>query len=231
MHGAIDWFIPPLPNTLPEGEGVKRAAVMTRKDNRQNRRLMQIIRLASLLAALLLATGTLPAAPWKNGEKPPGPHIDNDRLFMLLRLHTPQQISAFYEARGFPPEALERIRQTCFITVHVDNKGNDVLWLETASWRITQSGKPARRLDQDYWNRIWDEIDLPQANRSTFGWTQLPDVRDLQPTEPVGGNIVLPRNGSPYSITANFHTGVDKREGMISVDFENLHCAEDPPAP
>ncbi len=34
--------------------------------------------------------------------------------------------------------------------------------------------------------------DLPQANRSTFGWTQLPAVRDLQPDEPVGGNLVFP---------------------------------------
>lgn len=193
---------------------------------------MQINRLAPLFfAAALLAAGTLPAAPWKDGEVPPGPHVDNEQLFMQLRLHTPDQISAFYEARGFPPEALERIRATCFITVHVDNKGDRVLWLETANWRITQAGVPVSRLGRDHWNRVWDEIDLPQANRSTFGWTQLPDVRDLQPTEQVSGNIILPRNGRPYNIRANFHTGAGKRKGMISVDFENLHCAEDPPAP
>ena len=56
-----------------------------------------------------------------------------------------------------------------------------------------------------------------------------PAVKDA--TEPVGGNIVLPRNGRPYSITANFHTGADKRRGMISIEFENLHCAEDAPSP
>jgi hypothetical protein len=193
---------------------------------------MQITRPTLLLfATLLLAAGALPAAPWKDGEAPPGPYVDNDRLFMLLRLQTPEQISAFYEARGFPPEALERIRATCFFTVHVDNKGSEVLWLETANWRITQDGVPVSRLGRDHWNRVWDEIDLPQAKRSTFGWTQLPDVRDLQPTEPIGGNIVLPRNGRPYNIRANFHTGANRRQGMISVDFENLHCAEDPPAP
>ena len=192
---------------------------------------MQISVFASLLAALLLATGTAQAAPWKDGETPPGPYIDNDRLFMLLRLHSPEQISAFYEARGFPPGALERIRETCFITVHIDNKGDDVLWLETANWRITRDGQPVERLGQAYWDGVWDEIDLPQAKRATFSWTQLPDVRDLQPTEPVGGNIVLPRTGEPYSIRANFHTGPGKRRGMISVDFENLHCAEDPVTP
>ena len=76
---------------------------------------MQISVFASLLAALLLATGTAQAAPWKDGETPPGPYVDTERLFILLRLHSPEQISAFYEARGFPPGALERIRETCFI--------------------------------------------------------------------------------------------------------------------
>ena len=190
---------------------------------------MQITRLTSLFAALLLAAGLLQAAPWKDGEKPPGPYVENDRLFMLLRLHTPEQISAFYEARGFPPGSLERIRQTCFITAHIDNKSNDVLWLETANWRITQAGEPVGRLGRDHWNRVWDEIGLPQANRSTFGWTQLPDVRDLQPTEPVGGNIVLPRNGRPYSITANFHTGADKQGPLKTIVFKDIKCIRDTP--
>ena len=119
---------------------------------------MQITRLTSLFAALLLAAGLLQAAPWKDGEKPPGPYVENDRLFMLLRLHTPEQISAFYEARGFPPGALERIRQTCFITVHIDNKSDRVLWLETANWRLTSQGEtlgirgstPCRRSEGAY---------------------------------------------------------------------------------
>jgi hypothetical protein len=192
---------------------------------------MQITRFTTFLTILLLAAGTLSAAPWKDGETPPGPYIDNASLFMLLRLHTPEQISAFYEARGFPPAALERIRETCFITVHIDNKSSDVLWLETVNWRITQAGEPVKRLGREYWDSIWDDIGLPRAKRSTFGWTQLPDVRDLQPTEPVGGNIVLPRNGRPYRIVANFHTGSEKRKGILTATFDNLHCAEDPPAP
>jgi hypothetical protein len=179
-----------------------------------------------LLAAFISAH----ALPWAKGETPPGPYVDNDRLFMLLRLHTPEQMAAFYEARGFTPAAIERIRQTCFITVHIDNKSNTVLWLETANWRITADGKPVARLGRAYWNTVWDEIGLSQASRSTFGWTQLPETRDLQPQEPVGGNIVLPRDGRPYTIEADFFTGKDKRQGMVRVTFENLQCAEDPPA-
>jgi hypothetical protein len=183
------------------------------------------------VTATLLVTGMAAAQlPWADGETPPGPYVDNDRLFMLLRLHTPEQMAAFYEARGFTPAAIERIRQTCFITVHIDNKSDTVLWLETANWRISADGKPVELLGRDYWNTVWDEIGLPQASRSTFGWTRLPETRDLQPTEPVGGNIVLPRDGRTFSIEAGFLTGTDKRQGMVQVKFENLQCAEDPPA-
>ncbi|MEN8107314.1 MAG: hypothetical protein ABFS22_04835 [Pseudomonadota bacterium] len=191
---------------------------------------MQIQWLLPWIAALLLTNSSPSAAlPWADGETPPGPYVDNEQLFMLLRLHTPDQIGAFYEARGFPPAAIERIRQTCFITVHIDNKSNRILWLETSNWHITQNGKPVQRLGFAYWDSVWDEIGLPQANRSTFGWTQLPDVRDLQPAEPVGGNFVLPRNKQPYTIAANFHTGKDKRLGLAQVKFDQLYCAEDPP--
>ena len=192
---------------------------------------MQTRRIQSLLAIILMITGHgALALPWADGETAPGPYVDNDRLFMLLRLHTPDQMAAFYEARGFPAAAIKRIRTTCFITVHIDNKSDTVLWMETANWRITADGKPVERLGRDYWQAAWDEVGLPQASRSTFGWTQLPETRDLQPTEPVGGNFVLPRDGRTFTIEADFFTGKDKRQGMLAVKFENLQCAEDPPA-
>lgn len=192
---------------------------------------MQMNRKLSLIAMVLLVAGHCAhALPWADGETPPGPYVDNEQLFMLLRLHTPQQIAAFYEARGFTPAAIERIRQSCFITVHIDNKSNTVLWLETANWRISADGKPVERLGHDYWNTVWNKIGLPQASRSTFGWTQLPETRDLQPAESVGGNIVLPRDGRTFSIEAGFFTGKDRRQGMVQIKFETLQCAEDPPA-
>ena len=78
---------------------------------------------------------------------------------------------------------------------------------------------------------MWDEIGLPQASRSTFGWTQLPGERDLQPGEPVGGNVILPATDEPFTLMADFLTGKDSRAGMISARFENLHCAKDATAP
>jgi hypothetical protein len=180
-----------------------------------------------LLAVITCATGGSrapePAAP--------EPVVENERLYLLVRLLAPQQMAAFYEARGFPKNAIERLRKTCFLLAHVENRGDEILWLDLQHWRFIGAGGELRRLDREYWRAVWDEIDLPQANRSTFGWTQLPEVRDLQPGEPVGGNVVLPRTGEPFTLVADFLTGKDRRHGRIEVRFQDLRCAEDTSSP
>jgi hypothetical protein len=185
-----------------------------------------ILRRLLLLAGLLWAVSALVRA-----EAPPTPSVENESLYMFVRLNTPDQMAAFYEARGFPDNAIERLRRTCFVMAHIENRGDEVLWLELKNWHFLTRQGEVRRLDRNYWERAWEEIGLPQANRSTFGWTQLPGKRDLQPGEPVGGNVILPATAEPFTLQADFLTGKNKRAGMISVRFENLRCAKDEPAP
>jgi hypothetical protein len=162
------------------------------------------------------------------GKPYPGPFFENERLLMVLIPHTPEQMAAFYEARGFPKNAIDLITDTCFVTVHIENRSQQVTWLETANWRLSSNKQAVTILGADYWNSKWDEIDLPQAHRSTFFWTQLPAVVDLQPDEPVGGNIVLPGNVREFHIEANFMTGQDKRGEKLQVNFEHVECPQQP---
>jgi hypothetical protein len=185
-----------------------------------------------LFTPLLLAVTISGPGSSRAGEPAaPGPVVENERLYLFVRLFTPQQMAAFYEARGFPKNAIERLRKTCFLMAHIENRGDEVLWLDLQHWRFTGADGALRRLDREYWQAVWDEIDLPQANRSTFGWTQLPEVRDLQPGEPVGGNLVLPRTGKPFTLGADFLSGKDRRHGRIEVRLQDLRCAEDTPPP
>jgi hypothetical protein len=157
--------------------------------------------------------------------------VESDGLYMFVHLNTPDQMAAFYEARGFPAGAIQRLRRTCFVMAHVENRGKQVLWLELKNWHFLSDGKEIHRLDRDYWDGVWNDIGMPQASRSTFGWTQLPEERDLQPDEPVGGNLILPPTDESFTLQADFLTGKNKREGMIRVRFENLRCAKDQPPP
>ena len=182
------------------------------------------------LCALLL--GTLLTTSAHGIEQPyPGPFVENEDLLMVLIPHTPEQMTAFYEARGFPKAALERLGKVCFVTVHIENKSRRVIWLETANWELSSDGQTRRRLGKDEWTRWWDEINLPDANRSTFGWTQLPAVRDLQPDESVGGNIILEGDVKRFDLHARFLTGEDKRSGMLDIKFQDIECPKEGPRP
>jgi hypothetical protein len=172
-------------------------------------------RLATLVVSLLLT------ASCYGFEKPyPGPFFENEQLLM-----------AFYEARGFPQNAIDLITDTCFVTVHIENKSQQVTWLETDNWRLTGHGQALTIMGTDYWERQWDEIDLPQAHRSTFFWTQLPAVVDLQADEPVGGNIVVPGTVKYFDIEANFMTDQNKQGKKIQINFEHVECPKQSPSP
>jgi len=174
-----------------------------------------------------MLVGTLLATSAFGIDQPyPGPFVENDDLLMVLIPHTPEQMTAFYEARGFPKVALELISNSCFITIHIENKSQRVIWLETANWHFTRNGQPLEHLDKDVWDRHWDEINLRKASRSTFGWTQLPVQRDLQPGEPVGGNIVLSSDVKKFNLEARFLTGENKRGGVLDLRFQDIDCPD-----
>ncbi len=183
-----------------------------------------------LLAGLLLSIASL--QPTAAMEKPyPGVFFENEQLLMVVIVRTPEQMAAFYEARGFPQRAIDEVTATCFATVHIKNRSDEITWLETDNWRITAAGKPLTIIGEQAWNASWDRIDLPLANRSTFRWTQLPPVVDLHPDEPVGGNIVLPGDTTRFDIEANFRTGADRSGPPRQVIFRDIDCTEVPTAP
>jgi hypothetical protein len=179
--------------------------------------------------AILLAS-MLPTAGSYGFDKPyPGPFFENEQILMVLVPRAPEQMAAFYEARGFPQNAIDLITDTCFVTVHIENKSQQVIWLETGNWRLTSNGQALTIMGTDYWSQVWDKIGLPQANRSTFFWTQLPVVVDLQADEPVGGNIVVSGTAINFNIEASFMTDQDKQGKKIQLNFEQVECPKQAP--
>ena len=131
------------------------------------------------------------------------------------------------DAERTSKEELEEVKKTCFMTTIIRNKSDTVIWLEPKRWRFLTDKGELQRLDRSYWQSKWQELKIPQSKRSTFGWTLLPETRDLRPDEPVGGNIVLPLTDQPFSLEARFATGNDKRGKEIVLRFETLRCPQD----
>lgn len=161
----------------------------------------------------------------------PGAHAESDKRYegqgivMSVSVRTPEQIAAFYEARGFPLAAIETLRSACFVTVGIQNRREDIVWLEPARWRFYDAaGNTFARLPRADWDARFKKLGVSAAHRATFGWTQLPESRDLRPAEPVGGNVTLKPVSGAFTLEARFATGADRRGAEIAVRFDKLTC-------
>ncbi len=174
--------------------------------------------LAALLFSVPLAILTRPASA-----------AGDAAVELKFTPRTPNQMSAFYEARGFPDEMIKPLHEQCFITVRVTNTGQQVAWLDMSNWRFSVNGKPLRRYHRNDWLEKWKRMEMPAAHRSTFRWTLIPELLDYQPGESEGGNIILPRVKGPIRLHAEFVTGQDRKGPPVKLDFDNLKCIEDEP--
>lgn len=159
---------------------------------------------------------------------PPSPVADptHSALHVDLEPRTPEQVSAFYAARGFPRQMVEILSNQCFITVRIHNTSDEVIWLELANWRFIADGEPLTRLHRDAWKARWQAMDVPLSSQSTFRWTLLPETLDFQPGEREGGNIILPSSTGSISVRAEFATGRDGKGPVIRRSFDNVHCGQ-----
>ena len=171
--------------------------------------------LFAMLSILLLASSA-----W--ADRPQGAVRELD---FHLSPRSPEQLAAFYSARGFPESAIKTLGRVCFLTVGMRNETGQIVWLELDRWRITDTqGRSVPRLTRADWQQRWDDIDLPAGNRATFNWTQLPEQRDLQPGEPVGGNLAILPPAGPFSLEVSFRTGAQKTGAALKIKADNLRC-------
>ncbi|VAW77505.1 hypothetical protein MNBD_GAMMA15-2185 [hydrothermal vent metagenome] len=174
------------------------------------------------LVALLLSTFfTLAALPVNAAN--------STAVELQFKPRTPNQMSAFYEARGFPEEMIKPLHAQCMITVRVTNTGKQITWLDLSNWRFTANGKPLKRYHRNFWLEKWKNMGMQAAHRSTFRWTLIPEFLDYQPGESEGGNIILPRVKGPIQLHAEFATGPDQKGPPVVLEYNTLKCIEDEP--
>jgi hypothetical protein len=161
------------------------------------------------------------------GANPPYTH-HSAQLTVALDPRTPEQIAAFYEARGFGRAMIDLLTEQCYITVYIHNKSREIVWLDLDHWRFGDARAVITRRDRGYWQQRWEAMDIPLAHRSTFRWTLLPEQLDFRPDEREGGNIILPRTGRPFTVSARFDTGADRAGMPIHISFDNVQCADSP---
>jgi hypothetical protein len=174
-------------------------------------------------AVLALAIGwPVCAAAAENAED--AWRYEDDRVGLRLTARTADQTAAFYSARGFPPTMIELIRERCFLTTVVTNRGQDIVWLEPARWRFGSADGEIARFDRSWWNDQWEALEAPLPSRATFRWTLLPERLDLRPGETEGGNLTLPRVPGPFWLEARFATGAARDGAPLLIRVDGLRC-------
>ena len=156
-----------------------------------------------------------------------GKRFENKQFRMRLITRTPNQIAAFYEARGFPDFAITEVRNACFITIGLLNKSNQMLYHDVSQWRFIDKNGPVKRRLRSDWKTRWNELGLEKRFQSTFRWTLMPEKLDFYPQEGEGGNLTFPRTGNPITISARIQTGRLDKQSISEVVFKDVNCAED----
>lgn len=171
---------------------------------------------------LFLFSGTCVAAESTASR----PELNNKDFTLRLAPRTPNQMAAFYEARGFPPFAVDVIKKTCFITVGLRNNSDTIVWFDLSNWHFTTAKGELKRILRTDWQAHWNTLGLAQRFQSTFRWTLAPEQLDYRPHEREGGNLTLPRTAEPITITGEIYVGKQKNR-LYEVKFENIYCARD----
>jgi hypothetical protein len=175
------------------------------------------------LSVVLLLAGLAPVASPAQAQD--SGSYEGQGIVMRVSSRTPEQSSAFYEARGFPRAAIEELAKACFVTIGLQNRRTDIVWIEPARWRFYDAaGNAIERRSRAWWEARFEQLGVSPANRATFGWTQLPESRDLRPGEPVGGNITLAPARGPFALEARFATGAGRQGPEFVVRFDKLTC-------
>lgn len=176
--------------------------------------------------SLCLALSLIAKASYADSAKPDLIEYEDGEVYMRLVIRTTDQLSGFYLAREFPQEAINKILKTCFITPVIHNNKFEALHIEPDSWVFITDNKPVERIKRDYWKKIWTDIGLSPAHQATFGWTLMPETRDLRFDEGAGGSIAIPLQTNSFTLKASFRTGMKKDGKIKTVTFRDIACAK-----
>lgn len=181
---------------------------------------------------VMFCASVLLSAPVQANEKDskkssaPAFEFENEQLRVWLRPRTTTQMAAFFEARGFPEQMVEKLSGYCFFTVVVKNKMSDNLVMDLSQWKFFGSHQPVTRLPRSVWPPLWKKLNIPLAAQSTFRWTLLPENLNFYAHENEGGNIILEKTDERFDIRAPFGKGTEKDKLSILALIKNVQCAD-----
>jgi hypothetical protein len=138
---------------------------------------------------------------------------------------SPDQARAFYQARGFSPEATERYARECIFMTVVRNVGETPIRHNLANWRYVSADQPPRAIrGKAAWDHLWKRLRVSESARIAFTWAQFPTTQTFAPGDWNQGMTAysVPRGGH-FDLSFVWHAGGRAHSGKI----EQLRCADE----
>ncbi len=138
---------------------------------------------------------------------------------------SPDQARAFYQARGFSPEAAERYAGECVFMTVVRNIGDTPIQHRLANWRYESAGQQPRALrSKTEWERIWKQLGVAESARIAFTWAQFPTAQTFAPGDWNQGMTTysVPRGGQ-FDLRFVWRAGDKLHTGTL----EQVRCADE----
>lgn len=182
-----------------------------------------MIRSTLLLAVLL----TPPSAVFAEASEPV--RLERDGLKLEFAPLTPDQVRAFFRARGFGGEDTEHIVATgCVFRSAVGSAfakiGEPEINVALGQWQVRPTkGEPSAPKVREDWEVVWKARGVPQDAATAFYWALFPTDQSFSPTDYNWGFLTfgLP-SGTTFDLTLSWKTGGTAHTATI----EGLTCAK-----
>ena len=138
---------------------------------------------------------------------------------------SPDQARAFYQARGFSPEAAERYARECVFMTVVRNVGGVPIQHNLANWRYLASGQPPRAIRSKVaWEHLWKRQGVAESARIAFTWAQFPATQTFAPGDwNQGMTTYSVPHGAAFDLRFVWQAGGRFHSGIL----EQVKCAHE----
>jgi hypothetical protein len=151
---------------------------------------------------------------------------------MSVRLvqRLPDQTRAFFMARGFGRDAVERIARSCVFQTVFQNTSNasapDALEYDLRDWVVQSGERRQRMMTREDWAAIWAEQGAPKPARIAFEWALFPTRQTYNPGDYNWGMSIFGLEpGNHFDLTLVWTQYGERHTARI----EELRCAPDSP--
>lgn len=150
--------------------------------------------------------------------------VQTQGVTLSLTQLLPDQIRAFYSARGFDAAAAEVFAQACvFMTVLRNDAAAGELSFRLADWQVRQGGEARGLPSLAGWLERWQGLGVSGPARIAFRWAQFPPEQSYAPGEWNQGMLAtgLPP-GSRFNLSARWTAAGQTFEGRL----QDVQCSE-----